>query len=91
MGRMTYDERHLTEGVRALGAPTLPAWQQRDDRLSLNAQQGFATDDFIAMLEDGSGLRLGADKLNVAVGRLPVTSASLSATLRLWSPPLPRS
>ena len=81
MGRMTYDERHLTEGVRALGAPTLPAWQQRDDRLSLNAQQGFATDDFIAMLEDGSGLRLGADKLSVAVGRLPVTSASSAKTV----------
>ena len=81
MGRMTYDERHLTAGVRSLGAPTLPAWQQRDERLSLKAEQGFATDDFLAMLEDGSGLRLGADLLSVAVGRLPVTSAATAKTI----------
>ncbi len=76
MGRMTYDERHLTAGMKALGAATLPAWQQREDRYSLDAEEGFATDDFLAMLEDGSGSRLGADKLSVAVGRLPVTSSS---------------
>ncbi len=76
MGRMTYDERQLTAGVRQLGAPTLPAWQQREDRLSLNAEQGFCTDDFLAMLDDGSGTRLGADNLSIGVGRLPVTSAS---------------
>ena len=81
MGRMTYDERHLTAGVRAIGAPTLPAWQQREDRLSLNAEQGFATDDFLAMLEDGSGLRLGSDQLSIAVGRLPVTSVSSAKTM----------
>ncbi len=76
MGRMTYDERHLTAGVRDAGAHTLPSWQQRDERLSLKAELGYATDDFLAMLEDGSGARLGADKLSVAVGRLPVTDAS---------------
>ncbi|MDE5555879.1 MAG: hypothetical protein K2J10_11950, partial [Muribaculaceae bacterium] len=81
MGRMTYDERHLTSGVRAIGAPTLPGWQQREDRLSLDAKQGFVTDDFLAMLDDGSGMRLGADVLSIAVGRLPVTSASTAKTI----------
>lgn len=81
MGRMTYDERHVTSAVQALGVPTLPAWQQRDDKLSLNAEYGFATDDFLAMLEDGSGLRLGSDKLSVAVGRIPVTSVSSAKTI----------
>lgn len=76
MGRMTYDERHLTAGVKSLGAPTLPAWQQRDEKLSLKAELGYATDDFLAMLEDDSGTRLGADKLSVAVGRMPVTSSA---------------
>ena len=76
MGRMTYDERHLTAGVKALGCPTIPAWQLRDERNSLDSELGFVTDDFLAMLEDGSGSRLGSDKLSVAVGRLPVTSAS---------------
>lgn len=76
MGRMTYDERHLTEGVRKLGAMTLPAWQQREDRYSLDPEYGFATDDFIAMLDDGSGSRLGSDRLSVAVGRLPITNAN---------------
>ncbi|MDE5567740.1 MAG: type IX secretion system sortase PorU [Muribaculaceae bacterium] len=81
MGRMTYDERHLTSGVRDLGAMTLPAWQQRDDWQSLDPEEGFATDDFIAMLEDGSGSRLGYDKLSVAVGRIPVTSASTAKSI----------
>lgn len=81
MGRMTYDERHLTSGVRDLGAMTLPAWQQRDDWQSLDPEEGFATDDFIAMLEDGSGSRLGYDKLSVAVGRIPVTSASTAKAI----------
>lgn len=81
MGRMTYDERHLTAGVRAAGTQTLPAWQQRDERLSLKAELGYATDDFLAMLEDGSGIRLGADKLSVAVGRLPVTDAASAKTM----------
>lgn len=81
MGRMTYDERHLTSGVRAMGAPTLPGWQQRIDNLSLHAQNGFVTDDFLAMLEDGSGIHLGTDVLSVAVGRLPVTSASTAKTI----------
>ena len=81
MGRMTYDERHLTSGVKDLGAMTLPAWQQRDDWQSLDPEEGFATDDFIAMLEDGSGSRLGYDKLSVAVGRLPVVSASTAKAI----------
>lgn len=81
MGRMTYDERHLTAGVRALGAMTLPAWQQRDDRPSLDAEEGFATDDFIAMLDDNSGSRMGLDRLAVAVGRLPVTNLNNAKTL----------
>lgn len=81
MGRMTYDERHLTAGVKALGCPTLPAWQLREDRYSLDSELGYATDDFLAMLEDGSGTRLGSDKLSVAVGRLPVTSASTAKTI----------
>lgn len=81
MGRMTYDERHLTAGVRSLGCQTLPAWQQRDDRSSLDSESGFATDDFTAMLEDGSGTRLGADKLSIAVGRLPVTSAATAKVI----------
>lgn len=76
MGRMTYDERHLTEGVKALACPTIPAWQLREERNSLDSELGYATDDFLAMLEDGSGTRLGSDKLSVAVGRLPITGAS---------------
>lgn len=75
MGRMTYDERHLTEGVRAIGAPTIPAWQQREESLSLDSEQGFATDDFIAMLEDNTGGNKAGDMISIAVGRLPVTSA----------------
>lgn len=76
MGRATYDERHLTDGVKALGWPTLPTWQLRDLSLSLNPEEGYETDDVLAMLDDGSGSDMGLDKLSVAVGRLPVTSTS---------------
>ena len=81
MGRSTYDERHLTAGVRDLGVMTLPAWQQREDRSSLDPEEGFSTDDFIAMLDDGSGARLGIDKLSVAVGRIPVTSVATAKVI----------
>ena len=78
MGRATYDNRHLTSSM-ANAAPTLPCWMGGTLRNSLNDEEGFGTDDFLAMLADGTGANLGSDKLSVAVGRLPVTSATQAA------------
>ena len=75
MARGTYDNRHNTSEM-AKAAPTLPAWYGSTMREALSDTDGFGTDDFLAMLEDGSGLNKGLDKLSIAVGRIPVTSES---------------
>jgi hypothetical protein len=79
--RPTFDPRHLTNFMANAGYPTIPSWMPRDVRASLSDTEGFTTDDFIAMLEDGSGGRLGYDHLSIAVGRVPVTSAVQAASV----------
>lgn len=73
MARGTYDNRHNTREM-AKAAPTLPAWYGSSMREALSDTDGFGTDDFLAMLEDGSGLNKGMDHLSIAVGRIPTTS-----------------
>lgn len=80
MGRETFDNRHLTPEMKNAGWPTLPGWVNRQRVESLNGSNGYVTDDFIAMLEDGSGTSMGGDKLCVAVGRIPATSAAAAAS-----------
>lgn len=78
--RPTFDPRHLTNYMSSAGYPTIPSWMPRDVKSSLSDTEGFTTDDFIAMLEDGSGSRLGYDYLSIAVGRVPVTSAAQASS-----------
>ncbi len=80
MGRQTIDHRRLTTDMQKATWPTLPGWVNRADAESLSSSFGFVTDDFIAMLEDGSGTSLGGDNLCVAVGRIPATSANDAAS-----------
>ncbi|MDE6277866.1 MAG: type IX secretion system sortase PorU [Muribaculaceae bacterium] len=79
--RPTYDPRHLTTSMATADYPTLPMWMPRENRSSLSDTEGFTTDDFIAMLEDGTGTRLGLDYLSVAVGRIPITSATQASSV----------
>ncbi|MCD8387507.1 MAG: type IX secretion system sortase PorU [Bacteroidales bacterium] len=73
MGRATYDNRHLTSQFDATtSCGTIPYWIGGERRNQLSDNSAFGTDDFIAMLEDGSGSNLGLDDLCVAVGRMPV-------------------
>jgi hypothetical protein len=74
IGRMTYDNRQLTSGTKSLGIQTIPSWGVRTNSASLSDNDGYCTDDFLAMLEDGSGSDLGLDYLSIAVGRIPSTS-----------------
>ena len=77
LGRSTYDNRHYTSQFSSAGAyNTIPYWIGGLLSQQLSDNTAYGTDDFIAMLEDGSGTNLGIDKLCVAVGRIPVTSAS---------------
>lgn len=72
-GRATYDPCALTAKVQSLGGyPTVPSWFT--DR-GLNDNDSFCTDDMFGFLEDKSGINISADKLSIAVGRIPSTSA----------------
>ncbi|MDE6285637.1 MAG: hypothetical protein K2L99_01420, partial [Muribaculaceae bacterium] len=76
MGRETIDHRRLTTEMKKAGWPIVPGWVNHNDAESLSGNTGFVTDDFIAMLDDGSGTSLGGDRLCIAVGRIPATSAT---------------
>ena len=73
MARTTLDNRGIS--AAAPSYPVLPAWMPATVSSSLSDNEGFCTDDFVAMLADGSGADMRRDKLAVAVGRIPVTSA----------------
>lgn len=75
-GRPTYDNRRLTGDMAQAGYETIPAWSTDS---GLNENVAYCSDDFFAMLEDGSGLRWGNEVLNIAVGRIPATSADEAA------------
>lgn len=71
MGRQTYDNRHVTAPVKALGYPTVPGFQT-DAALSDN--DSYSTDDYYALLLDDAGLNIFTERHCIAVGRIPVTS-----------------
>lgn len=72
-GRGTYDNKHLTSEMQALGHKTIPMWQS--DK-GLDDNDSYSTDDILAFLRDNSGANLGADYYCIGVGRMPVRSAS---------------
>lgn len=74
MGRATLDHRQILESTSRLSPLSVPWWVVREPRKSMSDNDGFGTDDFVAMLKDGSGGDLGLDDLSVAVGRLPLLS-----------------
>lgn len=73
MSRVTYDNRRLTPEVKSLDYPMLPAWFT--DR-GLHDNDSYTTDDIFSFLQDNSGTNTASDKLDIAVGRIPCTSAS---------------
>lgn len=79
--RPTFDPRHLTTTMAESGYPTIPSWMPAANRASLSDTEGYTTDDFYALLEDGSGLRPGLDELSIAVGRVPVTNATQAQSI----------
>ncbi len=73
MGRPTLDQRAISSDSRTPFS-ALPWWVVETAGASMHDNDGYGTDDFIAMLADGSGGNLGFDDLLVAVGRMPLTS-----------------
>ncbi len=76
MARTTLDNRRLTASAPSF--PTIPSWMPEQEASATSDNTGYVTDDYIAMLEDGSGLQPGLDKLSIAIGRIPVTSTKES-------------
>ncbi len=73
MGRGTYDNRHLTPTVAALGYPSMPIWQTEG---GLNDNDSFSSDDIISYLDDNSGANISGNHMCIAIGRMPVRSSS---------------
>lgn len=75
MGRGSYDNRGLTPQVQALSYPLMPIWQSEQ---GYDPNSSFTSDDIMAFLEDESGnsYGLGLEKYCIAVGRMPVRSAT---------------
>lgn len=71
MGRPTYDNRCLTAEMKNYNVPYIPTWQSPE---SLSKGSSIMTDDYVVMLEDGSGSNIIADKLSMAVGRISCRS-----------------
>lgn len=80
LGRPTLDQRRLTPN-HPYSYKTTPWWVVRDPRLSMSENDGFGTDDFLAMLQDNSGTQLGIDQISVAVGRMPFLTANEGNTV----------
>ncbi len=81
MGAATFDERHLLEGTRSSRPYTIPGWQTKQMSLALSDNQGFATDDFVGMLEDNEGGNLSSAYISVAVGRIPVRNVTQAKSI----------
>ncbi len=81
MGKPTNNPRKL--GKADNGVEPVLIWQSEGDESQTTS---FSTDDFIAMLNDsGAGFDMTSAKLDVAVGRMPVSSSeeALKAALKL--------
>ncbi len=74
LGRGSYDTKMVSTGIRGAGYRPLPLWQSPTGNTEASA---FSTDDIIGMLDDTDeqSFNMSSAKMQVAVGRLPVTSA----------------
>lgn len=72
-GRATYDNRALTSTVKNSGYPRLPIWQSVNSSTETGS---YGSDNFIGMLDDCETFAMGPARVRVAVGRMPVKSAS---------------
>lgn len=76
MARTTLDNRRLSSAAPTY--PTIPSWMPVQEAAAVSDNSGYVTDDYMAMLEDGSGRSPGLDKLSIAIGRIPVTDTKES-------------
>lgn len=77
-GRGTYDNRQLTDVVRANSYPMLLTYQSEE---SSNEYTSYTADDLFVFLEDNAGGNIVNAKLSIAVGRMPVKSVEEARTV----------
>lgn len=71
MGKGTCDNRALTGTGKAMRSP-MPLWVSVE---SLAENSSYSSDDYFALLDDFDGRRPGQETLDIAVGRIPCTTA----------------
>lgn len=76
-GRASFDNRLLTDEMKALKEPFIPTWESDDGMSKISS---FTTDDVVGLLEDESGSSLGKSQLSVAVGRAPIHNLTNAKT-----------
>lgn len=67
-----FDNRHLTSAGKLRNPNNFLLTYQ--PKSSLSEHKSFGTDDYFGFLDDNSGIKLDEDKLNLAIGRFPVSS-----------------
>lgn len=70
IGKGTCDNRRLTQVGRLVSNP-MPLWVSE---ASLQENLSYSSDDYFALLDDFDGQRPQRETLDIAVGRIPVTS-----------------
>lgn len=76
IGKGTCDNRALTAVGRSVRSP-MPLWVSE---ASLQENLSFSSDDYFALLDDFDGQRPQRENLDIAVGRIPATSAEQAQT-----------
>lgn len=72
LGKGTTDNRALTAMGKSLRSP-MPLWVSEE---SLAENQSFSSDDYFGLLDDFDGQRPQRENLDIAVGRIPCTTAA---------------
>ncbi|GHT41844.1 peptidase C25 [Bacteroidia bacterium] len=66
-----FDNRHLTAAAKMDARNYLLTYQFKE---SVNETYSYGTDDYFGFLDNNEGLNLNSDKLDLGIGRLPVSS-----------------
>lgn len=79
-GRTTYDQRLLSDNLRGSAYPRVLSWQSTADAnggsVTIHENTSYVTDNYIAMLDDGTSFSMSNGSLRAGVGRMPVKSVS---------------
>lgn len=81
MGRPSLDFRNVLATTRQKGRACLPAWVTTSPAQSYSDNISYCSDDFIAALDDNSGIDKSRMQISVAIGRMPASDAAEAASL----------